>query len=85
MKLYDLPARQKDRPKIMGLNPNGDEKGWIEFDHIDGMYSYCVAFAGDGEELGVCHLAAFTPLVDTGDNTYRIADEGEDDDECGVS
>ena len=78
MKLYDLPARQKDRPKIMGLNPNGDEKGWIEFDHIDGMYSYCVAFAGDGEKLGVCHLRATLELKKDEDGCYRVVEGGEE-------
>ena len=62
MKLYDLPQRQEPRPKIYGLQPDGHKNGWIEFDHIDGMYSFCVAYGDDGEQLGVCHLAATTPL-----------------------
>jgi hypothetical protein len=62
VKLYDLPSRQEVRPRIFDLAPNGDEEGWVEFDHIDGMYSYCVAYAGDGTKLGVCHLSAMTPL-----------------------
>ena len=61
--LYDLPSRQDVRPRILGLSPGGDEHGWVEFDHIDGAYSYCVAYTSDGEELGVCHLAAWTPLI----------------------
>jgi hypothetical protein len=60
MKLYDLPAGQNPRPKIYGLIADPD--GWVEFDHLDGMYSYCVAFDSDGNELGVCHLQAWTPL-----------------------
>jgi hypothetical protein len=62
MKLFELPSRQKERPRIWGLSPDGDPDGWVEFDHIDGMYSYCVAYAGDGTKLGVCHLSAMTPL-----------------------
>ena len=38
------------------------EDGWVEFDHLDGMYSYCVAYDGEGNSLGVCHLKAWTPL-----------------------
>lgn len=58
VKLYDLQARQNPRPRILGLVPDGHRDGWVEFDHIDGMYSYCVAFSASGEELGVCHLSA---------------------------
>lgn len=73
-KLYELPAFASPRPRIFGLNPNGDVDGWVEFDHIDGMYSYCVAFTGDGAELGVCHLKAWTPLVEV-EGGYRVADD----------
>jgi hypothetical protein len=75
MKLYDLPARQDpgQRPKILGLNPDGHEDGWVEFDHLDGMYSYCVAYDGAGKELGVCHLAGMTPLL-VCDGGYRVQD-----------
>ncbi len=64
MKLYELPAYEESgkRPKIFGLEPNGDKDGWVEFDHIDGMYSYCVAYDGTGQKLGVVHLKAWTPL-----------------------
>lgn len=71
--LYDLPPRRDPRPRIYGLNPGGHEDGWVEFDHLDGMYSYCVAFDGDGNKLGVCHLAGFTPLERHMDG-YRIQD-----------
>lgn len=74
MKLYDLPAYRKERPKIYGMSPGGHKNGYVEFDHIDGMYSYCVAFDGEGNKLGVCHLAAWTPLIKDGDS-YRIAEE----------
>lgn len=73
-KLYDLPQRADPRPRILGLNPNNDPGGWVEFDHIDGMYSYCVAYAADGTKLGVCHLAAWTPLVADGEH-WRVAEE----------
>lgn len=75
MKLLDLPQRQNPRPRIYGLSPNGHEDGYIEFDHIDGMYSYCVAYDGAGNRLGVCHLKAWTPLDRCEDlDGYRIAD-----------
>lgn len=62
MKLYDLPQRREVRPKIYGLFPEGHEDGWVEFDHIDGMYSYCVTYDGQGNKLGLVHLQAWTPL-----------------------
>ena len=74
MKLYDLPQRRDPRPRIYGLNPDGHTDGWVEFDHLDGMYSLCVAFDGEGNHLGICHLAGFTPLVPDGDG-YRLAEE----------
>lgn len=74
MKLYDLPQRQDPRPRIHGLSPDGHEAGWVEFDHLDGMYSYCIAFDGDGNRLGICHLAAFTPL-ESCDGGYRATEE----------
>lgn len=73
MKLYDLPQGQRPRPKIYGLKPNGDDDGWVEFAHVDGMYSFCIAFDGTGKELGVCHLPASLPLTPVADG-YR-ADE----------
>lgn len=74
MKLYELPERQNPRPKIYGLSPGGHEAGYVEFDHIDGMYSFCVAYDGDGNHLGICHLKAWTPLEPHGDG-YRLADD----------
>lgn len=44
----------------------------VEFDHLDGMYSYCPAFNGEGQFLGIVHLAGFTPL-EVQDDGYRIA------------
>lgn len=76
MKLYELPQRQTPRPKIFGLAPNGWTHGWVEFDHLDGMYSFCLAYDGNGKFLGTCHLKAWTPLEPCHDG-YRIA--GDDD------
>lgn len=82
MKLYDLPQRlaKGQRPKIYDLDPNGLKDGWVEFDHLDGMYSYCVAYDGDGNRLGICHLAGFTPL-ETHKDGYRIAAKEDEDNE----
>lgn len=73
MKLYELPERQETRPKIYGLNPAGHEDGWVEFDHIDGMYSYCRAYDGNGTDLGACHLQAWTALEPFKDG-YRVTE-----------
>ena len=72
-KLYDLPQRANPRPKIYGLTPDGHEDGWVEFDHLDGMYSLCVAYDGAGNRLGICHLKAWTPLEPHADG-YRLLD-----------
>jgi len=77
-KLYDLPSRQTPGPKIY-TGVNGDPDGWIEFDHIDGMYSYNRAYLGDGTYVGVAHLAAWTSLEPHGDG-WAIADD-EDEEE----
>jgi hypothetical protein len=74
LKLWDLPNRADPRPRIYGLSPDNDPDGWVEFSHVDGMYSFCVAFAGDGTELGICHLAAWTPLAPEGDG-YRVVED----------
>lgn len=71
IKLYNLPQRSPSRPRIY-CSPNGDDEGWVEFDHLDGMYSYCVAFDRFGSKLGVAHLKAWTPLEPFKDG-YRIA------------
>lgn len=73
MKLYNLLQRQNPRPKIYGLNPNGHEDGWIEFDHLDGMYSFCLAYDGSGNYLGLVHLKAWTPLEPHEDG-WRVAE-----------
>lgn len=75
MKLYELPKRLDagTRPKIYGLSPGGHEDGWVEFDHVDGMYSFCVAYDGQGNYLGIVHLKAWTPLEPHADG-YRLSD-----------
>ena len=74
MKLYDLPARQDPRPKIYGLSPGGHENGRVEFDHIDGMYSFCLAYDGEGNYLGIVHLGAVTQLEPHEDG-WKLADD----------
>lgn len=46
----------------------------MEFDHLDGMYSYCIAFDGNGLKMGIVHLALWTPLEPYLDG-YRVAEE----------
>lgn len=79
MKLYNLPQRQPpgQRPKIFGLNPGGDPDGWVEFDHIDGMYSFCIAYNGAGKALGIVHLAGAMPLIAV-PGGYRVPDTDPD-------
>lgn len=74
LKLHDLPQRHNPRPKIYGLNPGGHADGWVEFDHLDGMYSYCIAYDGAGNELGVCHLGGWTALGFHKDGYRRLGD-----------
>ena len=75
MKLYDLPrSNGKDpRPKIYGALQ--DSQGYIEFDHLDGMYSYCEAFTPEGTSLGICHLACFTTLEPYLDGYKTVAQD----------
>lgn len=61
MKLYDL----EKGAKILADLSDGSQ--YVTFDHLDGMYSYCVS-----EKGGVFHLAAHTPLKKEGD--YYLID-----------
>lgn len=61
MKLYEL--KRGDKIKV--------EEGLITFDHVDGMYSYCLAEWVKNGENGVVHLSASTNLKKVGDN-YEI-------------
>lgn len=74
MRLYELPGYREPRPKIYGLNPGGYGNGVVEFDHIDGAYSFCLAYDNEGAYLGLVHLAAWTPLEPFEDG-YRVAAE----------
>lgn len=76
VKLYELPSRPNARPKIYELNPDGHKRGWVEFDHIDGMYSYCVAYDGEGNKLGVCHPVAWLEL-EAFEDGYRVVEDAE--------
>ena len=63
MKLYEVPRNtfvkvMEDNVHVPpGMEPikRGDV---VYFDHIDGMYSYCM----DKEQKNVMHLAAFTEV-----------------------
>lgn len=60
--LYDLPKGAK----LTDCEVSDGSK-YVVFDHIDGMYSYCVS-----EKGAVVHLAAMTPMRKVGDNEYHI-------------
>ena len=83
MKLYELP-RSKDGINIYGLKDTKEKDIIVKFYHIDGAYSYCVAYSKSGKELGVVHLSASTPIEKTkkpvsefeyGWDGYKIIDE----------
>ncbi|RAV17628.1 hypothetical protein DQP57_00290 [Mycobacterium colombiense] len=74
MQLSDLPQRQNPRPKIHGLCPGDYPDGWVEFDHLDGMYSFCEVYDEVGNYLGVVHLKFSMPLEPYLDG-YRLARE----------
>jgi hypothetical protein len=62
MKLHEVPRKSliRVRDDSIRVPPGGKviENGHIlKFDHIDGMYSYCVDSKGD-----VVHLAAWTEV-----------------------
>jgi hypothetical protein len=62
MKLYDIPEKSKIYTEA------SDGSTYVIFDHIDGMYSYCVT-----EKGAVVHLSASTPLVGFEDG-YKISE-----------
>lgn len=70
IKLYNLPQRVKDGIKIHGFVIDGEEV-ILRFHHLDGMYSYCTV--EDSEK--VVHLNASTPLVELGNDEYKIEEE----------
>jgi hypothetical protein len=61
MKLYEISRGSKI------YNKCSDGSKWFIFDHIDGMYSYCVT-----EKGGVVHLSAVAPLKKFKDG-YKIS------------
>lgn len=73
IKLYNLPQRVKGGIKIHGFVIDGKEVP-LRFHHLDGMYSYCTV--EDSEK--VVHLNASTPLVELGNNEYRIEEEPDE-------
>lgn len=68
MKLYDVPNKSYVRisggdPKVPPAAPHIKSNDLIFFDHIDGMYSYCLEVDPDTLEFGeVCHIAAWTEV-----------------------
>jgi len=56
MKLYDLP-RHSYFTIENGSLLNAEEPEVFYFDHIDGMYSFCL-----NKDNGVVHFAAWTPV-----------------------
>lgn len=76
--LSDLPQMLPidEQPKI--YTKVNEELGHVLFDHIDGAYSFCRAYNADGQLVGSCHLAAWTPLEPFMDG-YRIVTEEEED------
>lgn len=79
IKLYNLPQRTEKGIKIHGFKEYVSEGKTqdlvLRFHHLDGMYSYCTV---DGEDDRVIHLSASTPLVEMGNDEYRIDDQESD-------
>ncbi|AVI04462.1 hypothetical protein SEA_BENCH_8 [Mycobacterium Phage Bench] len=80
MKLVELPACREpgERPRIYGML-NEYENGVVEFDHVDGMYSLCLAYDGEegdglGNYLGIVHPYAFTELEEYRDGYRMVRD-----------
>lgn len=72
MQLYDLPERRHVRVY------HGDDGAFVEFDHLDGMYSYCPAFDSEGAPVltshsrpGIAHLHIAT-IIEPFEDGYRI-------------
>ena len=53
MKLYEIPRNSKIYEEV------SDGSKYFIFDHLDGMYSYCVS-----EKGGVCQLGASQELIE---------------------
>lgn len=66
IRLYDVPQRQGAIINYVGVK--------MEFDHIDGMYSYCTILEGKSKGK-IFHLSAATPLVEVGENEYEVPEQ----------
>jgi hypothetical protein len=64
MKLNEIPKQSKIFCEV------SDDSKYVTFDHLDGLYSYCVS-----EKGAVIHLSRFTPLTAV-EGGYKI-DETE--------
>ena len=69
MKLYEIPKGSRIKTTL-----SSGKECFIQFLHLDGMYSYCVLEDGDSDN--VVHLSASTPLKQVGD--YYIIDESSE-------
>ncbi len=61
MKLYELT-----KGDLFKVDASGYETDIFEFDHVDGMYSYCTVkeCPNNPEQVGyVAHLAAYAPVI----------------------
>lgn len=75
IKLYNLPQRTEKGIKIHGLKDDNQKDIVVLFHHLDGMYSYCTI---EGTDKTV-HLNASTPLVELGNDEYKIDETKESD------
>ncbi len=65
VRLYELPQRAAKRPIINYVGVV------MEFDHLDGMYSYCIIKEGKSKGQPF-HLSASTPLTRIRPNEYEV-------------
>jgi hypothetical protein len=61
MKLYDIPRHSKIMCEL------SDGSSFLMFDHLDGMYSFCMSENGN-----VVHLAGRTELEKQEDGSYKL-------------
>jgi hypothetical protein len=79
IKLYNLPQNIEGGIKIHGFKSeldDSDKELTLRFHHLDGMYSVCSV---EGEKDSIVHLSASTPLVELGNDEYRIEYNEEED------
>lgn len=65
MNLYEIPEGSRIRVPLK--SPENEYEGVITFQHLDGMYSYCVT--DDGH---VVHLNRMAELEEDGDGQYKL-------------